>query len=347
MSTFKAKVELAKLKWARGLERVERARQELTKSEPRPLIYQKDSPYSYFQDLAMHSMSRSTLDAENRLFGHMQDVENNPEFARLNRNTRSSRTVLPLWMLEQVADLSSSASPLVSLIGKQTLPPGTDSINIPKVVTSIAQETSFINAPVRTYAGHQGVHIKLLEQSPIAFDAILLRDLIADYAGNKVGYCVFSGLGRNNQYLGLEHVPDVRRIQLDTLAQLPKEIDKAIAAAEDRPVNLIVMSGATWATIAPHKDLYNKPREDDFLLGGDKRVVAVMNNLPVVTDQNAPNGKIWVLKSNDLYLWESGLQTRVLNDKDTVLFQLFGYSAFTAERAPEGITEISGQILKL
>jgi hypothetical protein len=41
---------------------------------------------------------------------------------------------------------------------------------------------TFINAPVRTISGQQGVAIQLIDQSPIAFDDVVFRDLVAAHA---------------------------------------------------------------------------------------------------------------------------------------------------------------------
>jgi hypothetical protein len=75
---------------------------------------------------------------------------------------------------------------------RQPLPGGTDSINIPKILTGTAVGVqtadntpvvdvdltdTFINAPVRTISGEQAVAIQLIDQSPIAFDDLVFRDL--------------------------------------------------------------------------------------------------------------------------------------------------------------------------
>jgi hypothetical protein len=75
----------------------------------------------------------------------------------------------------------------------------TDSIIIPEIlsgtavgiqtadnepVTDVDLTATFINAPVRTISGQQGVAIQLLAQSPIAFDEIVFRDLTDAVAVN-------------------------------------------------------------------------------------------------------------------------------------------------------------------
>ena len=93
------------------------------------------------------------------------------------------------------------------------LPAGTDSINLPRITTGTATgvQTSdgggvpgrdladnFSNALVRTIAGQEDVAIQLLDQSPIAFDQVISRDLMADYAMQLDGQ-VLLGSGSSGQ----------------------------------------------------------------------------------------------------------------------------------------------------
>ena len=82
-----------------------------------------------------------------------------------------------------------------------------------------------------------------------------------------------------------------------------------------------------------------------------------MMGLPVVTDPNitttAGTGTavgnqdvVYVVKSNDLVLWESGVRARVLPENKaanlTVLLQVFGYLAFSAARYPQSVCMLTG-----
>jgi hypothetical protein len=105
--------------------------------------------------------------------------------------------VPPAWLMGQWIELARAGRPTANLFNTQPLPPGTDSINIPRVLTGTAtaiqpndndpvQEVdltdSSLSIPVRTIAGQQDIAIQLLDQSPINFDELVFRDLIADYA---------------------------------------------------------------------------------------------------------------------------------------------------------------------
>ena len=55
---------------------------------------------------------------------------------------------------------------------------------------------------------------------------------------------------------------------------------------------------------------------------------------------------VYVLRASDVVLWESGIRARVLPETKaqnlTVLFQLYGYVAFSAARYPQCIVEVAG-----
>jgi HK97 family phage major capsid protein len=131
--------------------------------------------------------------------------------------------VPPAWLMNQYVELARPGRAFANLVQRQPLPGGTDSINIPKLLTGTAtaiqtgdnqpvQQTdltdTFINAPVRTISGQQGVAIQLLDQSPIAFDDLVFRDLIADYASQLDKQCL-SGSGTNGQVLGVRLTPNI------------------------------------------------------------------------------------------------------------------------------------------
>jgi hypothetical protein len=79
-----------------------------------------------------------------------------------------------------------------------------------------------------------------------------------------------------------------------------------------------------------------------------------MHGLPVVTDPNIAitsgagtnQDFIYVLRSSDLILFESGVRTRVLpetyGNQLSVLLQVYSYIAFTAARYPASVCTITG-----
>src|SRR5947209_6992972 len=157
--------------------------------------------------------------ARERLMRHAQDVETNREYRKAFQEHRAlSRVdgqggyaVPPLWMMQEYVGLARPGRPLANAVTNAPLPPGTDSLNIPKMLTGtktgsqtadntnvVSQDITdtSINAPVRTIAGQQDVARQTIDQSPIAFDQIIFRDLVADYA-SQVDAQVIAGTGTN------------------------------------------------------------------------------------------------------------------------------------------------------
>ena len=132
-----------------------------------------------------------------RLASHAQQVVDHPAFQEHRDLSRvdgsGGYAVPPAWLMNQYVELARPGRAFANLVQRQPLPGGTDSINIPKLLTgtSTAVQTAdnqpvvqqdltdtFINAPVRTISGQQAVAIQLIDQSPIAFDDVVFRDLM-------------------------------------------------------------------------------------------------------------------------------------------------------------------------
>ena len=162
--------------------------------------------------------------ARQRLDRHAVDVATMPEYRDLNRTDGTGGYAIPpLWMMEQFLELARPGRVFANLVTSQMLPGGTDSINIPRLLTGTATAVqtadnqpvaevdltdAFINAPVRTIAGQQDLAIQLIDQSPIAFDEIVFRDLVADYAAKLNAQCL-AGTGAAGQVLGMHGTPNI------------------------------------------------------------------------------------------------------------------------------------------
>jgi Phage capsid family len=62
--------------------------------------------------------------------------------------------------------------------------------------------------PCEQFSGQQGVAIQLIDQSPIAFDDVIFRDLTAAFA-TRVDLQVISGSGTSGQILGILQTPNI------------------------------------------------------------------------------------------------------------------------------------------
>lgn len=360
--------------------------------------YARGNGNSYARDLIRTQMN---LDVDGssaqRLARHASEVATDPEYRDLNREDGTGGyAVPPLWLMNMFTELARPGRALANLAANQSLPAGTDSINIPRVKTgtTVAVQTGspsndnqavsetdmtddFINAPVRTLAGQQGLAIQLLDQSPINFDEVVFRDLVAEYAV-QVDKQVISGTGANGQVLGIRNTAGIETVTSDaatgTAAPGPQVADvyTALADAVQRvqtkrfmPPTAIVMHPRRWAWFLSSADTTgrplvvpaaNNPQNAVATVSGvsPEGVVGQMHGLPVVTDPNIPTNLgtgtnqdvMYVLRASDLLLYESGLRTRVLpevrSETLTVLLQVYSYLAFTAARYPKSVVEVGG-----
>lgn len=352
-------------------------------------IYQKgDHRRSYMQDLIKLSMNLDDNgESRDRLMRHAQDVATNPEYAEFRDLSRvdgsGGYAIPPAWLMNQYIELARPGRAFANLVQRQPLPGGTDSINIPKLLTgtSVGVQTAdnlpvvdvdltdtFINAPVRTIAGQQGVAIQLIDQSPIAFDDVVFRDLVAAHAAATDAQ-VISGSGINGQVLGVNLTPNIGSVPASAVSTqgVYSAIANAIQTVHSTrflPPEVIVMHPRRWGWFLSLLDGNQRPlflpaANSPYNVAGvltdvaSQQVVGQMHGLPVVTDPNIATTSgggtediIYVLRASDIVLWESGIRARVLPEVKaqnlTVLLQIYNYLAFSAARYPASIVEITG-----
>lgn len=350
--------------------------------------YEPHNGQSYFADL-MRNKVHGDEQARARLVRHGQEME--VEYRDLTRtDTAGGYFVPPKYLMDQAIDIARAGRPFANLITNQPLPPGTDSINIPKITTGTAtaiqtadnaavQETDIVDtvvtAPVRTIAGQQDVAIQLLDQSPVAFDEILFRDLMADYA-TKVNLQVLSGSNAAGQVQGTLGTSGVNAVAYTDATPTVGELYAKLADAVQQihtgrflPPTVIVMHPRRWGWFLAAVDASQRPLVVPNANGPmnavgvqqgveSQQIVGTIMGLPVVTDPSIPityvggvpgagtEDVIVVMRASDLVLWESGVKTRVLPDVGsgtlTVRLQVYGYVAFTAARLPKAVSVIAG-----
>ncbi|MDQ3107815.1 MAG: phage major capsid protein [Actinomycetota bacterium] len=346
--------------------------------------YEKGNGNSYFADLVRVKVN-SDDNALGRLQRHAQ--ENDLEHRDLTRtDTAGGYFVPPKWLVDQAIDIARAGRPFANLVTNQPLPAGTDSINIPKITTGTAtaiqtadnaavQETDIVDtvvsAGVKTVAGQQDVAIQLLDQSPVAFDELIFRDLMADYA-TKVNVQVLSGTNANGQVQGTLGTTGINAVTYTDATPTVGELYAKLADAVQQihtgrflPPTVIVMHPRRWGWFLAALDSSNRPlvvpnannpMNAIGVMDGvvSQQVVGSIMGLPVVTDPSVPitvgagtnEDQIIVMRASDLVLWESGIRSRVLPDVGsgtlTVRLQVYGYVAFTAARYAKSISVISG-----
>jgi len=358
-----------------------------------PVTYERGNGASYFRDLMRVKTDRD-MDgsARERLRRHAVDAAEQravPSAGALDRvDGTGGYFTPPAWLMSQYVELARAGRAYANLTTQQPLPGGTDSLNIPKILTGTttgiqtgdnvaiqdsAMTDTFVTAPVRTVAGYQDIAIQSLDQSPLNFDEVIFRDLVADYA-TRVNQQVISGSGNSGQVLGVRNTSNIETITATSGSDNVTLLYAKLADAAQRvhtqrfaPPTVIVMHPRRWAYFLAAVDTSKRPLVVPSGPGSNaiatfgavaaEQVVGQMHGLPVVTDPSIPTtlgagtneDVIHVLRASDLWLYESALRTRVLDEIGseslTVRLQVHGYVAFTAARQPKSIVEIGGSAL--
>jgi len=354
-----------------------------------PAIYTRDSAMrgrSYIKDLIRFRLGEDTDgQATERIRRHEQDVRTNAEYRAINTTDGTGGyAVPPAWLMDQYIALARPGRAFANLVTNEALPAGTNSINIPKLLTGTttaiqatqntgASQTDLtdtsVQANVMTIAGQELLALQLLDQSPIAFDEVVFRDLIAAHAAN-VDTQVITGSGSSGQVTGVNNTSGISTIALTglTIPLVYAAVANAIQTVHTSrflPPDVIVMHPRRWGWFLSLLDTTDRPlflpaANGPWNVGGvlekvdSQQVVGQMHGLPVVTDPNIAitsgagtnQDYIYVLRSSDLILFESGVRTRVLpetyGNQLSVLLQVYSYIAFTAARYPASVCTITG-----
>ena len=314
--------------------------------------YEKGNGRSYLVDLAKAQMLGDT-DARSRLERHALEVASEPEYRDLSRTDGSGGYfVPPLWLMQDYEALARAGRPTANLVTNLELPPGTDSINVPKVAsgTTTAIQTAdnqsvsetdltdtSVSAGVKTIAGQQDISIQALEQSPVNFDQIIFGDLVADYA-TKVDVQVLAGANSSGEVKGITGATGINTVSYTDTTPTVAELYSKIADATQKihtgrfmAPTVIVMHPRRWAWMLAATDSTGRPlvvpqgQGPQNAVGAfsgvvSEQVVGSVQGLPVVTDPSISilggagtnEDYILVMRASDSYLWESSVRTRVL-----------------------------------
>jgi len=324
-------------------------RRERVRVTSEPETYRKGGQTSYFRDLYRATQKGDTAAAE-RL--QRNDREVMEQRAVTTTDGSMGEFVPPLWMVNDYVELARAGRVTADRLRPQALPPGTDSISLPKVATGTAvaaqasQNTAVQNtdatlgsvtAAVETIAGQQVVPQQLLDQSPINVDDILLADLAADYAV-KLDVFVLSNNAANKR--GLLNVSGLNAVTYTdaspTVAELyPKVADGIQLVHTNRlmPADTIVMHPRRWAWFTAQVDTQGRPlvvpvanMPQNALAAMGENVsegfVGTMQGLPVYVDPNVPTNlgagtnedRTLIFRSTDVILFEGTPQAEVFRE---------------------------------
>ena len=312
-----------------------------------PAVYREGGQNSYFRDLWMgtNRQDRESLDRLTR-----NTKMSNEARALTSVDTAGGDFVPPIYLIDKWIRLARPGRVIADQMNKQLLPPGTDSINFPKVATgttTAAQATqgsaisntdattSTIAAPVVTVAGQQTVSLQLLEQSPISMDEVILEDLAADYA-QRIDSYVINGSGAAGQPTGILTVAGTSAVTAATatVASLYSKTADGIQRVHTLrylPATHIFMHPRRWAFYLAAVDSNGRPvvipnaggpfnlmaLADDVTAEG---FVGTMQGVPVFVDANIPTNlgvsttedRIIVCRAKSAWLYEGSPRVEAL-----------------------------------
>lgn len=321
-----------------------------------PDFYPRYGERSYFRDL-MNAQMFGQRESTDRLARNDRQVADQIK-ARVNRGeqfigTRALTTtdggigefVPPLWMIEEYVRLARAGRVFADQLRPVPLPPGTDSINLPRVATgtAVAEQatqntavqntdatTNSISSGVATIAGQQVVSVQLIEQSPLGaqLDDILLADLAADYATKldvfalsnnatgKIGVLSVSGISAVAFTTGSPTVPLAYAKFADAIQR--------VATNRFLPAQKIFMHPRRWAWFTAALDANNRPlvvpsagnpfnAMAELNAPSAEGFVGTLQGLPVYQDPNIPinlgvsttEDIAIVARTDDIILFES------------------------------------------
>lgn len=350
--------------------------------------YRPDNGTSFFKDMV--AARQGDYNAAERL------QRNNTEVALEKRalgNTGATggsggEFAPPAWLESEFVKLARAGRVTADRLNPQPLPSGVSTINIPRVsggtstavqssqnstVATTDPTTAYLSSGITTIAGKNVVSLQLLQQSPIAFDQVILGDLAADYARN-LDLQVISGSGTSGQLQGLLNVPSIQQIAYTQATPAVagtggfySTLNKAISAVSTSrflPPSVIVMHPRRWSWVAASFDSQNRPlvapSGNAFNQIADAGTVAAqgpvgqMAGLPVYTDPNLPinlgagtnQDPVLVMRAEDVYLWESDVTLASFDSPYAeslgVLFRAHGYSSMIGGRYPASIAVVNG-----
>jgi len=268
---------------------------------------------------------------------------------------------------------------LSRLIPHFDLPPGAQSVNVPRLTvgaitttpgddSAVAQQDitdTSVTSPAATFAGQADVAMQLFEQSPIGphLDTILFRELERAY-DTELEQMLINGTGTGGQFTGILNVAGITTVTFTsgspTASLLFPLFGQAIAAIGNKrfaPPEAVLLTTSRWAWLTTSEDTALRPFGALGFTDTDMTVtvpIASTEGFPTYLDDAIPitlgaggnQDTIIVCKPSDMMLFESPRHTSVMLDVLSgtmqARFQLHGYAAALLGRFPSSIAMVRG-----
>jgi len=342
-------------------------------SEPNP-VYRRDDPgASFFKDL-VRSRLRGDVEARDRL------VRSQETRAQSTANAWGGTFAPPLWLVDEYVALARAGRVTADAMTHQELPSGVSSINLPRITTGAAtgvqstqntalasadMGTDVVTGTITTIGGKSIVSQQLMDQSGIPFDRVILGDLARSYA-QQVGALVVTQLAAVTGAIAVPVTATTLTGSGSLYSGIANAYSQIWAARFDSPT-VIIMHPRRWATLLDAVDSAGRPlvpiagSGQGFNVLGQagagapqQTVVGNLQGLPVLTDPNIPTNlgtgtdqdEVFVVKADDLWLFESALQAESFDatyaDQASILFRVLGYVAPVLNRFSKSIAVLGG-----
>lgn len=328
---------------------------------------------SFFKDLMAVSIPGHDIggEAAQRLARHQEEMRG----AGIEMETRTGLNttldtggslVPPAYLLSQYIAFARPGRPVANIVSQEPLP-HTMSVNIPKIVTGTAvapQATqlttvvetdltdSYVTAPTVTIAGGQTVSRQLLDQSPVAVDEIVFRDLTAAFAA-ETDRQVLNTTGSGNTLTGILQTGSIGTLTAanNTIVSVYGALGEAVAAiwkTRFMAPEAIVVSPARWGSWITQLDSESRPlfvptANGPFNAAGLLKnvdasgVVGEVLGVPVVVDPQISDQTALVGRFSDAVLFESGPRAQIYFEPGaaqlSVYLSVWGYAAFAVRYA--------------
>lgn len=352
-------------------------------NEANPVYRKGDTEHSYFRDLYESNRGGFEGDAARQRLAQSQEraattvagaggelapplwlIEDFVEIARAGRVTADQMNLRPL-----PAGIASVNVPKVT---GGTTPAVTQTQNT--TITEGSFTTTSVSSGITEISGKQTVSVALLRQSGTPLDDIIISDLATAYAVT-LDTQVISGSGANGQLRGLitagttvtftTTVPSVVSVTAAN-SFYGKLLKGKSTLATNRllPADKIIMTPARWDWILAATDSSGRPLVVPEGPGFNQAAVTGepvaqgfagrILGLPVFVDPNIPQNLgaatnqdvVFVLRTADMWLWESELETAsfdaTLADQNSILFRVLGFAAFIPDRFQASDQVIAG-----
>ena len=223
-----------------------------------------------------------------------------------------------MHLADDWVNVARPTRPFARVVTNRALPPGTDTLNVPKVLTGsatsahadlgVVQETDpttgVTSVPVKTLAGQVDVSRQALDRSAPGLDEIIFADLRADY-DMRLDLQILTGLGSGANAKGV--LSDSNRLSVTWTQASPTvqlfgnqvaDAQQQIYAQTFRAPTHLILHPRRWSwilaaadstgrpLISPQGAQVNSPGTATAAIG--EGAVGVFQNLSVILDANLP-----------------------------------------------------------